>query len=308
MRSFALLLTVAGRSPLVMTLIKSPLGALFGALLMSSAAFGAKSITRDLTYATVGGTDLLLDVHLPETDVPAGLIVWVHGGAWRSGAKEDLDLRDLVERGWAIGSLNYRLSGEARFPAQAHDIKAAIRYLRAHADEFGYPASRFVVSGSSAGGHLAALIGVTNGVVDLEGTIGGYHDVSSDVQAVVVLFGASNLTTILQQSTPHGLSVRKPALDLLLGGQPEAVPELARLASPVFHVDADDPPMLWLHGDQDPQMPVNQGLEMQGAYEELGRPIVFKAVHGMGHGGAGFSDEAALTLIDSFLREHLEGS
>lgn len=291
-----------------MTLTKPALGALCGALLMSSAAFGAKSITRDLTYATVDGMDLQLDLYLPEATEPAGLIVWVHGGAWRSGSKEDLDLRAMVDRGWAIGSLNYRLSGVARFPAQAHDIKAAIRYLRAHADAFGYPASRFVVSGSSAGGHLAALIGVANGVPELEGALGEYLDVSSDVQAVVVLFGASNLTTILNQSTPHGLSVRKPALDLLLGDQPEAVPELARLASPVFHVDAKDPPMLWLHGDQDPQMPVNQALEMQGAYERVHRRLMFRAIHGAAHGGPGFSDDAALTLMDTFLRERFDGS
>lgn len=288
--------------------IKRILGALLVALFVHSAAVAAENVKRDLPYATIDGHDLLLDVYLPETKTPAGLIVWVHGGAWRAGSKEDLDLRGMVDKGWAIGSMNYRLSTAARFPAQAHDIKAAIRFLRAHAREFGYPASRFVISGSSAGGHLAALVGVTNGLAELEGTLGEHRDESSAVQAIVVLFGASNLTTILQQSTPHGLDVRKPALDLLLGGQPEAVPELARLASPVFQVDANDPPMLWLHGDQDPQMPVNQGLEMQGVYEEFGRPIVFQAVHGFGHGGSGFSDEAALTLIDTFLRKQLDGS
>jgi dipeptidyl aminopeptidase/acylaminoacyl peptidase len=126
------------------------------------------------------------------------------------------------------------------------------------------------------------------------------------VQAIVDLYGASDLTTILAQSTPHGLAMRAPALELLLGGQPDAKPELARLASPVFFVDANDPPLLLLHGDRDPQMPINQAHELQGAYENAGLPVTFKVIHGSGHGGPAFTDEASLTLIDTFLRQHLK--
>ncbi len=150
-------------------------------------------------------------------------------------------------------------------------------------------------------------MGVSNHVAELEGAVGGHPGVSSDVQAVVVLYGASNLTTILAQSTPHGLEVRQPALDLLLGGQPDAVPALARLASPVFQVDASDPPLLLEHGDQDPQMPVNQALELQGAYEKAGLPVVLKIMHGSGHGGPAFTSAENLAFIDQFLREHLAG-
>jgi acetyl esterase/lipase len=159
-----------------------------------------------------------------------------------------------------------------------------------------------VIAGSSAGGHLAALVGVTNGHDELEGTVGGKVDTSSDVQAIVDLYGASNLTTILAQSTPHGLNVRRPALDLFLGGQPEAVPDIARLASPVFHVDVEDPPLLLLHGDQDPQMPINQAHELQGAYESAGRPVTFIVMHGSAHGGPAFTSVATLRRIDDFLR------
>ena len=122
---------------------------------------------------------------------------------------------------------------------------------------------------------------------------------------ILDLYGASNLTTILNQSTPHGLAMRAPALDLLLGGQPDAKLDLARLASPVFHVDAADPPLLLLHGDQDLEMPINQAHELQGADEKLGLPVAFKILHGSGHGGPAFSDEASLALIDTFLRQHL---
>ncbi len=265
----------------------------------------AEKIIQDLTFATVGENSLQLDLYLPETAKPAGLIIWVHGGAWRAGSRKEVDLKGMVTRGWAVASVDYRLSTVARFPAQIHDIKAAIRYLRAHAADYNLPSSRFVIAGSSAGGHLAALVGVTNGLATLEGTVGDFTGQSSAVQAIVDLYGASNLTTILQQSTPQGLNMRKPALDLLLGGQPESVVELARLASPVFQVEASDPPLFLAHGDQDPQMPINQSHELHGAYEKLGLPVVFKVMHGSEHGGPAFSADANLNLIDSFLREHL---
>jgi acetyl esterase/lipase len=262
-------------------------------------------VTRGIPFATVDGTELKLDLYRPDGP-PAGLIVWVHGGAWRGGSREGVDLKGLTAFGWAVASVDYRLSTQAKFPAQIHDIKAAVRYLRAHAADLGLPADRFVIAGSSAGGHLAAVVGVTNGHRELEGTVGHHREASSDVQAIVDLYGASNLTTILQQSTPHGLSVRMPALDLFLGGQPEAVPDLARLASPVYHVDANDPPLLLMHGDQDPQMPINQSHELAGAYGKFNRPVVFKVRHGAAHGGAAFTDDASLRLIDEFLRRHLE--
>jgi acetyl esterase/lipase len=265
----------------------------------------AEQIVRDVTFVTTRETALKLDLYLPDAGRSAGLIVWVHGGAWRGGSRKDVDLKGMVDRGWAVASVDYRLSTVARFPAQIHDIKAAIRFLRAHAVEYRYPTDRFVIAGSSAGGHLAALVGVTNGFAELEGTEGDAAGVSSDVQAIVDLYGASNLTTILAQSTPHGVSVRGPALDLLLGGQPDKKPELARLASPVFQVDASDPPLFLEHGDQDPQMPINQAHELQGAYEKLGLPVVFKVMHGSGHGGPAFVDDANLALIDQFLRAHL---
>ena len=207
----------------------------------------------------------------------------------------------FVEHGIATASLDFRLSTEARFPAAVHDIKAAIRFLRANASEYGYRTDRIAISGSSSGGHLAALVGVTNGHTALEGTVGDHPDQSSDVQAIVSYFGASNLTTILAQSTPHGLNVREPALKLLLGALPESAKELAELASPVFHVDRSDPPLLLVHGDQDPQMPINQAHELEGAYKQLGLDVSFDVVHGAAHGGNAFFSGDHLTRALEFL-------
>ena len=261
--------------------------------------------TANILYGTVNGHDLKLDLYLPMDITNPPLLIWVHGGAWRSGSKERVLTTAFVEQGYAMASVDFRLSGDAMFPAQIHDIKAAIRFLRGNAMSFGYDASRIGILGTSSGGHLVALVGTTNGHDNLEGTVGDYLDQSSDVQATVSYFGASNLTTILKQSTPHGLSVRVPALDLLLGGQPEEKESLARLASPVFHVDATDPPMLLLHGDQDPQMPINQSHELHNAYKERALQVQFEVVHGAAHGGEQFSDEQRTELVKAFLDKQL---
>lgn len=125
------------------------------------------------------------------------------------------------------------------------------------------------------------------------------------MQAVVSYYGASNLTSILNQSTPHGLSVRSAALDLFIGGQPEDLPELARLASPVFHVDPNSAPLLMLHGDQDPQMPINQSHEMHHAYQQQGVEVQFEVVHGAAHGGPHFVTDANNAIVKEFFDRHL---
>lgn len=256
---------------------------------------------NDICYATVNGHDLKLDLYRPAGEKHA-LIVWVHGGAWRSGSKKDMPLGGLLQAGYSVASVDYRLSTQAPFPAQVHDLKAAIRFLRARQSDYGYDANRIIIAGASAGAHLAALVGVSNGNPELEGQVGDYKDTSSDIQAIVSFFGMSNLTTILSQSTPHGLNVRVPALQLLLEGQPADKPDLARLASPVYHVDERDPPLLLIHGDQDPQAPINQSHELQGRYEAVGRPCQFHVIHGGKHGGPEFFDAQRLELVKAFLR------
>jgi acetyl esterase/lipase len=264
---------------------------------------GAQAVRdlRNVVYATVDGQALALDVALPADADQPPLLVWVHGGAWRSGDKDEVP-RTFVDHGFATASLNYRLSTQARFPAAVHDIKAAIRFLRARAGAYGYRADRIAIAGSSAGAHLAQLVGVTNGHPDLEGSVGTHLDESSDVQAILAYYGASNLSSILAQSTPFGLDVRVPALELWLGATPDEVPAVAALASPVTHVDPTDPPLLMFHGDQDPQMPINQSHELEGAYEQLGLDGTLEVVHGAAHGGAEFHAPARLEQALTFLR------
>ena len=263
---------------------------------------------KDIPYAQLDGRVLLVDLYLPRDTPEPPLLIWVHGGAWSRGSKDSVGPLGLTSAGYAIASVDFRLSGEAPFPAQIHDIKAAIRFLRAEASTYGYNAERMAIAGSSSGGHLAAFVGVTNGHAELEGEVGDHLDRSSSVQAIVDYYGPTNLASILPQSTPHGLSVREPALDLLLGGQPDAVPELAELASVVTHLDATDPPLFILHGDQDPQVPINQSHELHGAYKELGLTVYFEVVHGAAHGGPAFNDAERQELVRRFLEKSLRAA
>lgn len=273
------------------------------AFVVSGRLLDAQLIQRDIEYATVENTSLKLDLYLPsETTAPSALVIWIHGGAWRAGSKNNVPIAGLVEHGFAIASVDYRLSPVAKFPAQVHDIKAAIRYLRASADKYGFDCDKFYIAGASAGGHLAALTGVSNGHAELEGSLGKNRKTSSDVQKVVSFYGASNLSTILAQSTPHGLSVREPALDLLLGKKSPARKKLAQLASPVRHIDGSDPPLLLIHGDQDPQMPINQAHELHGKYKQHGRPVHFEVIHGGAHGGPVFYNSQRIRRLAGFLR------
>lgn len=273
-------------------------------LLSSFATAQAGREVKDVVYATVDGKALGLDLYLPAGTRNPALLVWVHGGGWSAGTKVQYP-KELVEKGFAVASLDFRQATEARFPANVHDIKAAIRFLRARGADYGYRTDRIAIGGASSGAHLAALVGVTNGNQALEGTVGEHPGQSSAVQAIVSYFGASNLTTILAQSTPFGLNVRRPALERLLGALPEYSRELAVLASPVSHVDRSDPPLLLFHGDQDPQMPINQSHELQGAYEKLGLDVDFDVLHGAAHGGDAFFAGEPLERALKFLRRTL---
>ena len=272
-------------------------------MLLAPVALAAESPRdfKDVVYATVDGKPLALDVHMPAGVRRPPLVVFVHGGAWTTGNKTQYPAF-LVQRGFAVASLDFRSSNEARFPADVYDIKAGIRFLRARAADYGYRNDRIAIVGASSGGHLAALVGVTNGEKALEGTEGDYLNVSSSVQAIVSYFGASDLTTILSQSTPEGLKVREPALQRLLGASPDQVPELTRQASPIFHVDRNDPPVLLLHGDQDTQMPLNQVYELQWAYEQVGRHAEVMILHGVDHVAGPFFKDEPVARVAAFLK------
>lgn len=284
------------------------IGTVAALILSAQPVLAQDGVTRtgDIVFAEVDGTELMLDLYTPTGVDNAPVLIFAHGGGWSGGSRERVPHLGLVPAGYAIASVDYRLSGDAKYPAQIHDLKAAVRYLRANAAELGIDPNRIGASGSSAGAHLAQLLGVTNGSTEHEGDVGDYDNVSSDVSVIVSYYGASNFVTILDQSTQYGYGVRAPRLELLLGGLPEAEPELARQASPVFYADSSDPPLYLLHGDQDPQMPINQTHEIHGKYKELGLPVHFEVVHGAEHGGELFYDSTRTAMVQAFLDTHFK--
>jgi acetyl esterase/lipase len=268
-------------------------------------AAAAPTIQSDVQYATtVNGEPLSLDLYLPDA-AGAPLVVWLHGGAWENGDKSAMPLAPVIDRGFAVASLDFSPASKAPFPGQVHEIKAAIRFLRAQASRLGYDARRIAIAGASSGAHLAAVVGTSNGHGELEGTLGDHRGESSEVHAIVSYFPATNLTTILTQSTPFGLRIREPALQRLLGAAPKDNEALARLASPVFQVDRSDPALLLLHGDQDPQMPINQSHELEGAYKAQGLAAEFIVVHGAAHGGDAFYSPDNVARVAKFLSAEL---
>ena len=242
---------------------------------------------ENLQYAEVDGNPLLLDLYLPEKPEGSPLVVWVHGGGWKGGSKQRCFLRWLANFGYTVASINYRLVDVAKWPAQLHDCKAAIRWLRANAKIYGYNPDCVIAAGSSAGGHLVALLGTTGDNDELEGTVGGNGEQSSRVQAVVDYYGA---TDFLLRSKTQSWKVNKPGSVVynLLGGPANQLVEKAKQASAKFHVTPDDPPLLVFHGVKDTTVLMNQTDAIEEAYKKAGLPVTVYRLENSGHGGIEF--------------------
>ena len=219
------------------------------------------------SFGRGGEIDLLLDLYLPEQPgARRPIIMNVHGGGW-SGLDKGwcpFPLR-MVEQDYAVASINYRLSHQAIYPAQLHDCKAGVRWLRANAARYGLDGEHIGVWGDSAGGHLAALLGVTGDRPDLEGESGN-PGISSRVQAVCDYFGPTDLARLRVRRGPWASrGAFRDIVNNLLGGTPESVPESAALANPITHVTKDAAPFLIMHGDLD-HVPLSQSVML---YEAL---------------------------------------
>lgn len=264
---------------------------------------GVKAM-KDLEYGRVGSRAMLLDLYLPDKgEKPLPLIIWIHGGAWMAGSKNGPSpaLRFLKD-GYAVAQVGYRLSPEAKFPAQIHDCKAAVRWLRAKSQEYNLDAKRFVAWGSSAGGHLVALLGTSGGVAELEGNVNDLKE-SSRVQAVVDWFGPTDFLHIgepesdLQHNAPDSPEAK------LIGGALLENKEKAAKASPITYVSKDAPPFLIMHGDHDRTVPFNQSELLYAALKKAGVDVTFVPMKGAGHG---FGGTEAITPVEGFLKRSLK--
>jgi acetyl esterase/lipase len=244
-----------------------------------------------------------LDLYLPaQPGPPRPLVVYIHGGGWRGGSKNECPARPLVRLGYVVASAEYRFSQDATWPAQIQDCKAAIRWLRANAVQYGIDPKRIGVWGASAGGHLVALLGVTGNITDFD--TAPNHDQSSAVQCVVDFFGPSDFLHYGDVPGPK-LDTANSPVDQLLGGSVATHQALARSASPVYFVTKDAAPFLILHGDHDPMVPLQQSQELNADLQHAGVESTLQVIPGGGHGGPGFSNPASRKLIVSFLDRYL---
>lgn len=265
----------------------------------------------DLPYAGTDNPRQRLDLYLPKlrkTEKPLPVVVFIHGGGWRNGNKSSgmNNVGRFVTSGDYAGvSVGYRLSGEAQWPAQIHDCKAAIRWIKANAKEYNLDPEKIGVWGSSAGGHLVSMLGTSADVKDLEGNLGEHLDQNSKVTCVANFYGPENFLTMIRQPSQIDRTKGDSYPEaLLLGG---AIPEReasAKQASPVTHVSAGDAPFFTAHGTEDPTVPFAQGQEIHAALTQAGVPSILQQ---MTHGGHGFRSDVLDERLNQFFDMHLRG-
>ena len=261
-------------------------------------------------YARVGGTSLRLDLYTP-SEAPSGLptLLYLHGGAWAVGDKSDAvaeRLMPIVANGFAVASVNYRLVPSVRFPAPVHDVKAAVRWLRANAAEYGLDPDRIAIGGVSAGGHLASLTALTAGDAQLEGNVGDHLGVSSAVSAVVAYCPTSDFLLSGGRNTLETQILPPPWTAALLGlDRIDDDPELARSASPRYRVHAGAPPHLILHGDRDAVFNHEESRVLHEALSAVGAQSIYVLIAGAGHEGPEFVAPAITATVAGFLAETL---
>ena len=259
----------------------------------------------DIVYKQVsdwyghGNRTLCFDLIRALDDSPRPLVVWLGGGAWQEMNQHVYlpELMYLAENGYAVASVEYRISAKATFPAQLEDVKAAIRYIRAHADQLCVDPNRIAIMGESAGGHLAALTGVTG--EERQFDVGDYPEESSKVSCVVDWYGPVDFFKF------GGGNPASPE-SLLMGATMEEAPEKARAASPVSYVSPQTPPFLILHGDSDRLVPVEQSRELYALLEENGVDATLVELEGTDHGGPAFTTPEVKQIILEFLDSHLK--
>ncbi len=268
-------------------------------------------LEKDIAYAGTKNPRQALDLLLPKApkgDAPLPVVVAIHGGAWMAGEKSQAvgSIMGLVASGDYAGvTVGYRLSGEATWPSQINDCKAAIRWVRANAEKYHLDPERIGVIGGSAGGHLVAMLGTSGGVEALEGDLGPYKGVSSKVRCVVNEFGPAELSTMGDAPSSIDHNAPNAPESKLLGEPILKAQEKAKAASPITYVSKDDPPFLIIHGDKDMTVPFDQSERLTKALKASGVDVLFIKVEGGGHGG--FRNPELPRRVRQFFDKHLRG-
>lgn len=232
---------------------------------------------QDVVYGHGGSGNLMMDILQPEEAVGSPAMVFIHGGAWSGGRRQDYYAytHHFAALGYVTATVSYRLSGEAPFPAAVEDVKCALRYLRSHAEKYGIDPDRIAVVGGSAGGHLAMMAGYAGASAGLEGS-GGWENTSSKPNLVINFYGPADLTTDFARKAGA-------VMKFLEGKRFEEAPEIYEKASPVRYIDPEDPPTLIFHGTLDEIVPVNQSDILKACLEDAGVTFCYDRLEGWPH-------------------------
>lgn len=262
------------------------------------------TVYRNVPYVANGHERQKLDLYLPKSNKKLPLILWIHGGAFREGSKDDGAPIEYLAEGYAVASINYRLSQHALFPAQIEDCKAAVRWLRAHADTYNLDPERFGAWGASAGGHLVAMLGTTAETDMFD--VGAHLNVSIRVQAVVDYFGPTDFLQMDPHRPPDGMlhDVAGSPESQLIGGPIQEHKAKVATANPITYVTPHAPPFLIVHGNRDPLVPHHQSVLLEAALKQAGVPVLLYTAKGQGHGE--FTDPYIPKLTKEFLATHLK--
>jgi acetyl esterase/lipase len=287
--------------------------------LFSQFSANTKAIKRkwvNLPYANVSASQKL-DIYLPnEGNGPFPIIMAIHGGAFILGDKADMQLNPMLkglQRGYAIVSINYRLSNEAKFPKNVQDVKAAIRWIRTYGNQYMLKTDKIAVWGGSAGGYLAAMAGVSANIMDLNDSSLGNPQQSDRVQAVVDWFGPVNFLTMDQQLKASGNGIPNHSESnspesKLLGQKITEIPDRVKIANPETYISSDDPPFLIEHGSKDPLVPTQQSeifaAKLIAANGD--QKTILHILQGAHHGSSEFSSPENLQLVFDFLDKYLK--
>ncbi len=274
---------------------------------------GAATTYTNVAYASAS-TAQMMDIYLPSGTGPFPVVVMIHGGAFKSGSKSDEagNCAALTARGYAAASINYRLSGEAKYPAQIQDCKAAVRFLRANAAKYNLNPDKIGSWGGSAGGNLASLLGTSSGVSELEGASLGNSAYSSKVIATVDWFGPINFLTMDAEATALGFSLSTNSASSpessLVGAAVQTVPDLVAKANPTTYITSDDAAFFIQAGSLDRNIPYTQSLNFYNALKEtLGDgKVSYELISGAGHGGAQFTATANIAKVMAFFDKYLK--
>jgi acetyl esterase/lipase len=279
------------------------LSALLLAVVLSGPA-GAQEVTveNDIEYSNPDNQHLMVNMARPKGDGPFPAVLCIHGGGFRAGNRQGYDglIKKLAERGYVGITTSYRLAPKYQFPAAVHDVKAAVRFLRANAAKYHIDPKRIGVTGGSAGGHLAQFLGVTAGVAEFEGT-GGNAAQSSSVACVVNYFGPSDFTK------SYGKSVdAAEVLPLFLGGNLEQARQKHIQSSPLYWVTPNASPTLCIHGTKDPYVAYEQAVWIVDKLLNAGVEAELVTMQGAGHGFSGADAERADAAMFAYFDKHLK--